>query len=151
MRAGQATAGGAWSSTLSLDERKAAVATILVVDDHSLTLRLLSYTLQKNGYTVLTALNGVEALQVLEGQVVQRLPVDLAIVDLAMPEMDGLTLLRRVRSNATARVQRLRFVMLTASGQDQDRLTARAEGVDDFLTKPTSSRELLSTVARLLN
>jgi len=62
--------------------------------------------------------------------------------------MDGLTLLRHIR--ADQRLSKLLLIMLTASGQEQDRLNAQAAGVNDFLTKPTSSRELLATVSRLL-
>jgi CheY-like chemotaxis protein len=65
-----------------------------------------------------------------------------------MPEVDGLALLRKLR--ATERYRGLPLVMLTASGQDQDRLVAQAAGANDFLTKPASSHELLDTVNRLV-
>ena len=120
------------------------MATILVVDDSPVSRRLLGYTLQHNGHTVLAAADGYEALSLL-----QNSPVDLVISDLAMPEMDGLTLLREIR--ADRRLEALRLVMLTASGQDQDRLEAQIAGADDFLTKPSSSRDLLATVSRLLD
>jgi len=66
-----------------------------------------------------------------------------------MPEMDGLALLRHVRADPQLRA--LPVIMLTASGQDQDRLTAEAEGVDAFLTKPTGSHELLEVAGRMLD
>lgn len=118
--------------------------TILVVDDSAVSQRLLTYTLQRNGYTVVTASDGCEALGVLANT-----EVDLVITDLEMPGMDGLTLLREMR--ADRRFQTLRMVMITASGQDQDRIDAQAGGVSDFLTKPSSSRDLLATVSRLLD
>jgi CheY-like chemotaxis protein len=65
-----------------------------------------------------------------------------------MPEMDGLELLRRIRANE--QFKHLPIIMVTASGQDQDRLTARAEGANAFLTKPTGSRELIETVNQVL-
>ena len=119
------------------------MATILVVDDSPVSRRLLGYTLQNNGYAVLTASDGREALSVLEAQL-----VDLVIADLAMPEMDGLALLRYMRADECFRD--IRLIMLTASGLDQDRIDAQAAGASDFLTKPTSSRDLLDTVGRLL-
>ncbi len=119
------------------------MATILVVDDNSVNLRMMGYTLQKGGHTVITAVNGVQALERLAEN-----PPDLVLTDLTMPEMDGLTLLKHIRSDQ--RFGHLPVIMLTASGQDEDRQTARAEGANEFLTKPTSSRELLDTVNRLL-
>jgi len=119
------------------------MATILVVDDYAVTQRMLSFTLQKQGHATVTASGGAEALDVLQDH-----PVDLAILDLAMPEMDGVTLLKRLR--ADPRFQRLPVIMLTASGEDQDRVAAKVAGANDFLTKPTSSRELTETVNRLL-
>ena len=118
--------------------------TILVVDDSSVIRRILSHTLKRNGYTAITATNGYEALDVL-----RQTSVDLVIADLAMPEMDGLTLLRLLRADADLCM--IRLIMLTTSGQDHDRQEAQAAGVNDFLTKPTSSRDLLATVSRILD
>ena len=119
------------------------MATILVVDDNTTIVRMLTYTLQKKGYAVVSAFHGIEALERLA-----ETPCDLVIADLTMPEMDGLTLLRHLR--ADPRYRDLPVIMLTASGQDEDRVVARSAGVDDFLTKPTSSRELLERVSELL-
>lgn len=119
------------------------MANILVVDDDAINVRMMSYTLQKNGHTIFTAMHGRKALERLA-----ETPIELVITDLTMPEMDGLTLLKHMR--ADERYRELPVIMLTASGQDEDRHTARSEGVDEFLTKPTSSRELAGTVSRLL-
>jgi CheY-like chemotaxis protein len=119
------------------------MATVLIVEDYAVTRRMLSYTLQQEGHTVVTAMHGKDALRHLAETV-----VDIAIVDIAMPEMDGLTLLKLLRANE--RYKNLPIIMLTASGQDADRIQARAEGANDFLSKPTSSRELLESVNRLL-
>ena len=119
------------------------MATILIVDDSPVSQRLLGYTLQRHGYDIITAGHGGEALERLA-----EAPVDLVISDLAMPEVDGLTLLRRIR--ADERYRDLPLVMLTASGQDQDRLVAQSAGASDFLTKPSSSRELIETVSRFV-
>lgn len=117
--------------------------TILVVDDYSVTIRVLSTQLRKGGYDVVTASNGSEALSQLEQQ-----KIDLAIVDIAMPDMDGITLLEQVRSNQ--RLASLPIVMLTASVLDDDRLRALKAGASGFLTKPVSSWELLDIVNRQL-
>lgn len=117
--------------------------TILIVDDNPVMRRMLSYTLQKNGYTALTAGNGREALHCLATE-----PVDLLLCDLAMPEMDGLAVLRQLRADVTFAA--LPIIMLTASGQDEDRVLARNAGASHFLTKPTSSSELLDTVRQFL-
>ena len=117
--------------------------TILVVDDYSVTIRVLSTQLRKGGYDVVTASNGSEALSQLEQQ-----KIDLAIVDIAMPDMDGITLLEQVRSNQ--QLVGLPIVMLTASVLDDDRLRALKAGASGFLTKPVSSWELLDIVNRQL-
>ena len=119
------------------------MATILIVDDYQVTLRVLSTQLRKYGYDVFTAGSAREALARLA-----ETPIDLAILDIAMPEVDGLMLLRQLRGDA--RYHMLPVIMLTASGLDHDRITAREAGANDFLSKPASSRELLDTVQRFL-
>jgi CheY-like chemotaxis protein len=119
------------------------VAKILIVEDYPVTQRVLSLTLKNSGHDVQIANNGLEALQRLD-----LAPIDLALVDIAMPEMDGLELLRQLRLDK--RYNALPVIMLTASGQDEDRQTALNIGADGFLTKPTSSRELLETIQRFV-
>jgi two-component system, chemotaxis family, chemotaxis protein CheY len=117
---------------------------ILVVDDYSITRKILSHQLHNNGHEAILASNGHEALRCLsENQ------VDLAILDIAMPEMDGITLLMRLR--ADERYKNLPVIMLTASGQDNDRQIAETEGISGFLTKPVSSIELAEAVNRCLS
>ncbi len=122
---------------------KMIVAKILIVEDYPVTQRVLSLTLKNSGHDVQIANHGLEALQQLNLGT-----VDLALVDIAMPEMDGLELLRQLRNDA--RYNALPVIMLTASGQDEDRATALTIGADGFLTKPTSSRELLETINRFV-
>lgn len=119
------------------------MAMILVVDDYAVTQRMLTYQLLKQGHQVVTANNGFEALDSLNEQ-----SVDLMIVDLAMPEMDGLTVLRQLRSSH--RHHSLPIVMLTASGREQDRTQAIKAGVDAFLTKPINVWQLVKAVDDLL-
>jgi len=119
------------------------MASVLIVDDSAIVQRVISVALRKAGHTLTVASNAAEAIQRLADS-----PVDLVLLDVSMPGVDGLTLLRRLR--ADARYRALPIVMLTASGQDQDRLDARAAGANDFLTKPASSAKLVATVARWL-
>lgn len=122
---------------------QASIASILVVDDYVVTQRVLSTQLRKGGYEVTTAGSGQEALR----RLAQR-TFDLAIIDVAMPEMDGITLLQTLRRAREGRL--LPVIMLTASALDEDRIRAQAAGATDFLTKPISSWELLDVVHRQL-
>ncbi len=119
------------------------MATILVVDDNAVIRRMISVMLRRAEHTPIPAESVEEALQRLAESI-----VDLVLLDLAMPEVDGLSLLRQLR--ADPRYQHLPIIMLTASAQDQDREDARAAGANDFLNKPASSTELLETVERWL-
>ncbi|NWG16829.1 MAG: response regulator [Chloroflexi bacterium] len=119
------------------------MTTILVVDDQPITLRVLGLTLRNEGYDIVTAEDGLEALSRLD-----ETPVDLVLLDIAMPRLDGITLLRTLR--ASERHAALPVIMLTANGQDSVRKAALAAGADGFLTKPTSSRELIETVGRFV-
>lgn len=119
------------------------MATILVVDDYIVTLRVLSAQLRKGGYEVITAASGQVALEKLQEQ-----PFDLAIVDIAMPDMDGISLLVQLRSQT--QYKDLPVIMLTASVLDDDRMRALREGATAFLTKPISSWELLDVVKQQL-
>ncbi len=120
------------------------MATILVVEDYMVAQRMYSHMLRKRGHTVVVADNGAVALERLD-----ETAVDLVVSDLSMPEMDGVDLLRHMR--ADERYRHIPVIMLTASGQEQDRLEAEAEGANDFLTKPASSREVLATVNRYID
>lgn len=119
------------------------MASILIVDDYVVTLRILSTQLRKGGYEVVTAGNGKEAIQ----QIGER-NFDLAIIDIAMPDMDGITLLGKLRNEYGQST--LPIIMLTASALDEDRILAQKAGATDFLTKPISSWELLEVVHRQL-
>jgi CheY-like chemotaxis protein len=117
------------------------MTTILIVEDYAVTQRVLSLTLRNQGYFVVVASNGAEALQCLEEG-----PIDLVLSDIAMPVMNGFDMLRVLR--ADSRYEALPVVMLTASGQIEDHHVALSLGADGFLTKPASSQELLDIVRR---
>lgn len=119
------------------------MATILVVEDYLVAQRMYSHMLRKKGHTVLVADNGCAALEQLA-----ETSIDLVVADLSMPEMDGVSLLQHIR--ADQRYQNIPVIMLTASGQENDRLRAEAEGANDFLTKPASSHEFIETINRHL-
>lgn len=119
------------------------MATILVVDDNPVSQRLLAHTLRKHEHTVITVPSGADALAELNAAA-----IDLVITDLAMPEMDGIALLKAI--HAEPRWATVPVLMLTASGEDHDRMIARQAGAAGFMTKPTSSNELVATVNRCL-
>ncbi len=119
-------------------------AQILVVDDERHMLRLASYVLESAGYEVLAASDARRALVFLEAE-----SPSLVLCDITMPGMDGLELLRTIRANP--RTADLPVVMLTARGEDRDRLQAAAAGANGYLTKPFSSAEVLSEVAHHLS
>ena len=118
-----------------------ADTTVLAVDDQPQNIRLLDAVLGPRGYTVLPAAGGEEALAVLD----QR-EVDLVLLDVLMPGMDGYEVCRRIRS--TPRTAFLPVVMITASGSQQ-RLASLEAGADDFVQKPFDQAELLARVASL--
>jgi CheY-like chemotaxis protein len=116
---------------------------ILIVEDDPNYQRILGYILRKAGYEIRIAGNGAEGLTALA-----EVPVDLAIVDMAMPVLDGLTMLRAMHANPPT--SHIPVIMLTASGDDQVRQAAELEKVNKFLTKPTSSRLVLELVHQIL-
>ncbi len=117
--------------------------TILIVDDSIITLRTVSAQLRKYGFAAIAAETVDRALVQLATE-----PVDLIILDLGIPDADGITLLRELRRNRS--YEALPVVVLTGSGHDRDRIDARAAGATAFLTKPVSTVELVQTVNRAL-
>jgi CheY-like chemotaxis protein len=119
------------------------MASILVVDDDPNNQRMLSYTLRKAGYQVRVASNGQLALDALRQE-----RADFAIIDLAMPVMDGLTFLRQVRADED--MHTLPVIILTASGDDEENHLAMQAGANGFLTKPISSSTILDMVQKMI-
>ncbi len=115
---------------------------ILIAEDEALVLKMLSYRLQKEGYTVLTANDGKQALDYLRTNT-----PDLVITDLMMPYHSGLEILEYVKKSIYTRVP---VIVLSASGQEQTVLKAFSLGADDFALKPFSPNELVSRVRRHL-
>jgi DNA-binding response OmpR family regulator len=127
---------------------KAPAATILVVEDHTQTRRFLADNLLADGYELLEAASARDGLHHIE----TSFP-DLAIVDLGLPDRDGLELLREVRETdrVSSRVDPdLPVLVLTGRGTELDRVRGFRDGADDYIVKPFSYSELVARVAALL-
>ncbi len=118
-------------------------AKILVVDDEPNLLRLMGYALQAEGYDVLLAKNGEEALDK-----IQVKEVDLVILDVMMPDMSGIDVCKRLRSSSKAAA--LPIIMLSARAQVIDKIKGLEAGADEYLTKPIDTEEMVARVAALL-
>jgi two-component system alkaline phosphatase synthesis response regulator PhoP len=116
---------------------------ILVVDDEIYIVHILEFTLTMEGYEVLTAADGEEALRRLE----QDRP-DLVVLDIMMPKVDGYEVLRRIRADEEFR--QLPVILLSAKGRPIDRDTGLEIGADDYIVKPFSPRRLLQKIQDLL-
>lgn len=116
--------------------------TILTVDDERSIVRLVQVNLERQGYNVLTAYDGRQALE----QIAENRP-DMVICDVMMPYMDGFEVLRQLRLNAQTRD--LPVIMLTAKAMDNDVFTGYQRGATCYLTKPFSPPELISFVKRI--
>lgn len=120
-----------------------AVEDILIVDDNATNMKLMAFLLQSSGYQVRTATSAQEAL----AQIDTSLP-RLILLDLQMPEMDGLTLTRKLR--ADARTANLIIVAVTAFAMKGDKNRAMEAGCDGYIAKPIDTRTLSHQVAEYL-
>ncbi len=113
---------------------------ILLVDDEPLYLRLLKVNLESEGYEIITARNGEEALEIVS----QSIP-NLIIMDVMMPKMDGISACNRIRQFSNVPI-----ILLTALGEEQDRVNGLNIGADDYVVKPFSATELVARVKAVL-
>ena len=113
---------------------------ILVVDDEDLLVKGVRFNLQNEGYVVCTGSNGLEALDL-----ARKENPDLIILDVMMPEMDGLTACTKIREFSNVPI-----IMLTAKTTDMDKLIGFEQGADDYLTKPFNILELKARIRALL-
>jgi DNA-binding response OmpR family regulator len=115
-------------------------STILLVDDEDAVQKLLAYPLERDGFRVVQARDGEEALARFE-----REPIDLVVLDLMLPKLDGLEVCKRLRAESTVPI-----IMLTARDDELDKVLGLELGADDYITKPFSIREFRSRVRALL-
>ena len=113
---------------------------ILVVDDEKLLVKGIKFNLENEGYTVETAFDGEEALRL-----AREMQFDLIILDLMLPKIDGLEVCRRIREFINTPV-----IMLTAKGEDTDKLIGFEYGADDYITKPFNIMELKARIRAIL-
>ncbi len=111
-------------------------ARVLVVDDERALRRLLRLYLSKEGFAVAEAENGADALSLL-----RRGGVDLALVDVMLPEVDGFEVVRRIRKEST-----IPIILLTARGEETNRVAGLELGADDYVVKPFSAPEVIARV-----
>jgi len=113
---------------------------ILVVDDEKLLVKGIKFNLENEGYQVETAYDGAAALELARAN-----DFDLILLDLMMPEMDGLTACMRIREFSSVPI-----IMLTARGEDADKIIGLESGADDYITKPFNVLELKARIRALL-
>jgi DNA-binding response OmpR family regulator len=118
----------------------ADASTILLVDDEEAVRKVLTFPLERDGYTVVQASDGEEALTRFGDQ-----PVDLVVLDIMLPKVDGLEVCKQLRSRSSVPI-----IMLTARDDELDKVLGLELGADDYITKPFSIREFRSRVRALL-
>ena len=109
--------------------------TILIVEDETAIREMLTFSLMQTGYIVLQAKTALEALKILDD-----VTPDLSIIDWGLPQMSGLELVERIRDNEV--IADMPILMLTARAQEEDKVKGLETGVDDYMTKPVSIKEL---------
>ncbi len=121
-------------------EKRKAAPRILIVDDEPRYLRLLEANLRTEGYEIVTAHDGIEALEIFAMQ-----PIDLVLLDILLPRLDGFSVCQRLRQFSSVPI-----IMLTARGEEHERVRGLDVGADDYLVKPFSVMELLARVRAVL-
>jgi CheY-like chemotaxis protein len=116
---------------------------VLVVDDTADSIMILRSILTNNGFAVTTAQSGLEALEALKKDI-----PDLVLLDVMMPEMSGLEVLERIRSNAVT--SKIPVILVTAKTQDEDVLAGYQYGADYYITKPCTAKQLLYGISLVL-
>jgi twitching motility two-component system response regulator PilH len=120
-----------------------AVQTILVVDDSPTALQLISEPLTANGYQVITASDGEEALM----RARQEMP-DLIVLDIILPKLNGFQVCRQLKTDPAT--EGLKILLLSSKNQDSDKFWGEKQGADAYVTKPFEDEELLAGIRQLL-
>jgi len=113
---------------------------ILIADDENILVKGVKFNLENDGFTVLTAENGIDAVGMVRGN-----DIDLVILDIMMPKMDGITACKEIRKFSD-----IPIIILTAKSEDKDKLLGFDCGADDYLTKPFNVLELKARIKALL-
>jgi DNA-binding response OmpR family regulator len=124
----------------ALSPKMTDASTILLVDDDEAVRKLLSFPLARDGYKVVQAADGQEALERFDEQ-----PIDLVVLDVMLPGIDGLEVCKQLRARSSVPI-----IMLTARDDELDKVLGLELGADDYITKPFSIREFRSRVRALL-
>ena len=123
-----------------MEERKEVLMKILVVDDEKLLVKGIKYNLEQDGYMVETAFDGEEAVRLAHDD-----SIDLILLDLMLPKLDGLSVCRSIRSFSNVPI-----IMLTAKNDDIDKILGLEYGADDYITKPFNIREVTARIKAIL-
>src|SRR4026209_2335353 len=115
-------------------------STILLVDDEDSVQKLLTYPLERDGFRVVQARDGEQAIRLFGDE-----HIDLVVLDLMLPKVDGLEVCKRLRADSNVPI-----IMLTARGEELDKVLGLELGADDYITKPFSIREFRSRIRALL-
>ena len=115
---------------------------VLIVEDDRHIIESLTFVLEREGFAVAAELDGEAALRRLRAD-----PPDLVILDVMLPKLNGFEVLKQLRADAALR--EMPVIVLTAKGQQQDRRMAEGIGVDGFMTKPFSNRDIVDAVRRV--
>jgi two-component system alkaline phosphatase synthesis response regulator PhoP len=116
---------------------------ILVVDDEEHIQELIKFNLEKNGYKVILSDNGIDAIKLAK----EHLP-QLMLLDLMLPGMDGLDVCKEIRKDSS--MSNMPIIMITAKGEEIDKIIGLELGADDYITKPFSVRELVARIKAIL-
>jgi len=116
---------------------------ILVVDDEEHIQELIKFNLEKSGFKVICAGNGIDAIKIVKEQFPQ-----LMLLDLMLPGMDGLDVCKEIRKDSA--MSNMPIIMITANGEEIDKIIGLELGADDYITKPFSVRELVARVRAML-
>lgn len=130
-------------TTVAIDT-STAVRHVLIVDDSLSVRKTLSQLVEDAGYNAILARDGVEAMELL-----QKHPINLAIVDMEMPRMNGLELTQHIRGSAD--LKNLPVIMITSRSQNKHRQQAKIAGVNEYLTKPYHEDELSAKIDELID
>ena len=109
---------------------------ILLIEDDASIIRFLSLSLDKNGYKVIEARNGIEGISLFMSD-----NPDLILLDLGLPDIDGMEVLRQIRQKSDVPI-----IVVSARGQEREKISALDQGADDYVTKPFSAEELLARI-----